>query len=103
MHILRKHKVSPPALDAWQLPVLGGRNEQLLTPIPQENGVPPFSMDLPMFGSIAGTNPLLPEILPNDQGPLSYFNEMSQTFDAQTNFASYDWNAIFSDLDASFI
>jgi hypothetical protein len=118
MHILRKHKVSPPkpALNKQFQP--GGGSEQLETASAREvtddtlatqshtedTGVPlggPSSSMLGVNGdsdfNMVADGPL------NGQDLSSYFDELAQDFEQGVEVGNFDWDSIFSELDSSFI
>jgi hypothetical protein len=118
MHVLRKHKVSPPKRAGQQplKPEIG--SEQLSTvsggAVVYNAGITqPYSepavVSIPMASSsVLGSNEassinMASDRSTNGEDLSSYFNELAQSFEQGIDVGSFDWNNIFSGLDSSFI
>ena len=118
MHVLRKHKVSPPQHTGTQ-PLQPGIGFTQLSTAAEEAGVgnastmPRYSelaiASTPMASSgVVGSNEassisMLPDSSTNGEDLSVYFNEFAQRFEQGIDVGSIDWNNVFSELDSSFL
>jgi hypothetical protein len=118
MHVLRKHKVSPPKRAGQQplKPGIGG--EQLSTvsggavvynvATTQPDSEPTMASIPIASSSVLGSTEVSSINMAGDRFTTgedlsSYFNELAQSFEQGIDVGSFDWNNIFSGLDSSFI
>ncbi|KAL9085500.1 MAG: hypothetical protein Q9165_007545 [Trypethelium subeluteriae] len=118
MHILRKHKVTPPKSTPVQQLRVESDKRQLSTTSDDQGlidtttsqaygavtrGLPySTSSDACKIDEIDGTDMLPNESLGGDDMS-SYFGELAQSFENGDEFGNFDWNNIFSGLDSSLI
>ena len=118
MHVLRKHKVSPPKQTGAQplIPRVG--DEQLPTAVGEavacngsttqrygESAMLSISM---ASSSVLGSNEtsginVAGDVLPNGDDFPSYFNDFAQSFEQGFDVSTIDWNEIYSELDTSLL
>jgi hypothetical protein len=118
MHVLRKHKISPPkragqrplkpGIDSEQLSTASGgavvHNAATTQPCSE-----PAAVSIPMASSSvlgsneASTTNTAGGRFTTGEDFSSYFNELAQSFEQGIDVGGFDWNNIFSGLDSSFI
>ena len=126
MHVLRKHKISPLKPNKEKLPNpqnsngspwtttgdIASRNfpttqqsrEPVMTPAPMASpSVPEFNPpSVPEFNETNSSNPSDDLFAGREEFP-SYFDDFAQSFGQGIEVGTFDWNNIFSELDASLI
>ena len=114
MHVLRKHKVSPPqhtgaqphqpGIGFTQLPTAAVDNASKV----QRYGEPAMVSTPVASSSVFGSNDvgsinMLGDGFANGEDFPSYFTDFAQRFEQGVDVNSIDWNNIFSGVDSSFI
>ena len=118
IHVLRKHKVSPPqntgvqplqpGIGFMQLPIAAGEVTAGNASTIQRYGEPTMVSTPMASSSVLGGNEASGINIPTDgfangEDFPSYFNDFAQRFEQGVDVGSIDWNNIFSGLDSSFI
>ena len=118
MHVLRKHKVSPPQHTSAQplqsgvgltrLPAAAGEAAVDHASQIQQNGElatvsAPMASSSMLGSSETGSLDMLADGFANGEDFPPYFNDFAQTFEHGVDVGSVDWSNIFSGLDSSFI
>ena len=119
MHILRKHKVSPPqrtgaqplqvGIGFTQLPTVAGEAAAVDHASKVQRYGEPAMVSTPMVSSSvlgsneAGSLNTLADGFADGEDFPSYFNDFAQRFEQGVDVDSIDWNNILSGLDSSFL
>ena len=118
MHMLRKHKVSPPqhtgaqplqaGIGFTQLPTAAGEAAVDHASKVQRYGEPAMVSTPMVSSSVLGSNEtgglnMLADGFAYGEDFPSYFNDFAQRFEQGVDVDSIDWNNILSGLDSSFI
>lgn len=118
MHVLRKHKVSPPqhtgaqplqsGVGFTQLPAAAGEAAADHASKTQRYGElamvsAPMASSSVLGSNETGSLDLLADGFANGEDFPSYFNDFAQEFEHGVDVGSVDWSNIFSGLDSSFI